>query len=232
MPIVVLDPGHGPLTAGKRSPDETLLEYEFNRDVTARLKEHLERHGIKVVLTNLTGQDDISLKERVRISNNIKADIFVSIHANAFGDDWNSANGWEVYCWKFGGKAEQLAKYVHNESIPFLSLRDRGIKEANFYVIRYTDAPAILIEHGFYTNKNECELLKTASFREKCAIADAKGILKYFNIQWFDPIKKEQDDNVLYKVQVGAFAQKDNAIKLCNDLIGKGYKPIIVEQNN
>ena len=181
---VCLDAGHGKNTPGKRSFDSTLLEYEFNRDVTERIQYHLKRHG---VATLLTAPDDIdtSLSDRCKIANKAKANIFVSVHANAGpGTTWSSANGWEIYVVQKGAQAEQLAKQIQNASCPYLGLKDRGIKEANFQVLRDTDMPAVLIEHGFYTNKTECELLKTDEFRKKCGIADAKGILAHLGIAW------------------------------------------------
>ena len=59
-------------------------------------------------------------------------------------------------------------------------LKDRGCKTANFYVIKNTYMPAVLIEHGFYTNKEECEKLKSSSFRDILARADATGIMTFF----------------------------------------------------
>lgn len=65
-----------------------------------------------------------------------------------------------------------------------LGLKDRGIKVENFTMIKDTQMPAVLIEHGFYTNKEECAKLKDANFRRQCAIADAKGILAHLGIAY------------------------------------------------
>ena len=148
-----------------------------------RLKALLEAQGVTCIMT--VAKDDTtdpSLATRVAIANNAgNVDLFVSIHANAFGTDWNSANGWEVYSYKTGGIAEKAAKAVEaatkNSSA---GLKNRGCKTANFYVIKNTTMPAILIEHGFYTNKAECEKLKSSSFRSVLAQADATGIMNFF----------------------------------------------------
>lgn len=176
--VVMLDPGHGKETGGKRSFDESLFEYEFNRDVARRLTTLLQQAGIEVLTTAPTDVDT-SLADRCALANNSNADIFVSIHANAFGTTWNNANGWEVYTYKKGGIAEELAKSVHTASMPKLGITDRGVKESNLYVLRNTNMPAILIEHGFYTNKTELALLKSDAFRQKCAEADAAGIINF-----------------------------------------------------
>ena len=103
------------------------------------------------------------------------------VTANAFGTDWNSANGWEVYTYKTGGDAEKAAKAVEAATkASSAGLKNRGCKTANFYVLKNTTMPAILIEHGFYTNKEECEKLKSSSFRDTLAQADATGIMNFF----------------------------------------------------
>lgn len=191
---ICLDAGHGIETAGKRSPDGTLLEYEFNRDVTNRLKTILERHGVEVLLT-CDDEHDIDLKVRCEYANANNCDYFISIHANAHKEYWADVSGWEIYIVGRGGKAEQLAKSIHKHSMPVLGLKDRGVKVENFQVLRDTDMPAVLIEHGFYTNKEECEKLKDSTFRQKCAECDAKGILEHLGIEY----KEAKDTNVLAK---------------------------------
>jgi len=181
--LVALDAGHGKDTAGKRSPDCTLLEYEFNRAIASRVRTILTAHGVSVILTAQPDDLDTSLSARCCAANKKKANIFVSLHANASGSGtWDSASGWEIYVYKKGGQAEKLAQSIHSVSLPCLGLKDRGIKEADFYVLRKTNMPAVLIEHGFYTNRGECALLKSTAFRDKCAEVDAKGILNYLGI--------------------------------------------------
>lgn len=188
---VGLDFGHGITTAGKRSFDGTLREYEFNRNVGHRIKKYLESTGKFTVVLTCTSDADKTLEERCTILNKANVDIVVSIHANAWGTTFNSASGWEIYAYKTGSKGEQLAKAIMSASIPYLGIKNRGLKTANFYILKRTKAPAVLIEHGFYTNKTECELLKSDAFREKCAIADTKGILNYFRVSAEIPPKEK-----------------------------------------
>lgn len=185
-PYVLIDSGHNEFTAGKRSPDNLLKEYEFNLDVSQRIKVLLEKHGVKAVVQQVKIPDSVKeINERVRQANDKKPDLLVSIHANAWGSGFNNANGWEIFCWKMEGESYELAQAIKEESIPFLGLRNRGIKDgSHLAMIAGTTMPAVLIEHGFYTNEAECELLKTDAFRQKCAVADAKGILKHLNIKW------------------------------------------------
>ena len=193
--LVCIDPGHAKNTAGKRSPDSALREYEFNRDVAKRLKTILERHGVQTIFScNIESDVDASLASRCKVANNAQADLFVSIHANAHGDgsDWTTGNGWEIFYCKGSQKGRQLAEYLHQESIALLGLRDRGLKTDSLYVTKNTKMPAVLIEHGFFTNLEECAKLMSSDFRESCAIADARGILKYLGIAYVKEAPKPQ----------------------------------------
>lgn len=180
---VCIDPGHGKTTPGKRAFDESFFEYEFNRDVSWRLRKILVNQGLNAFLT-APFDEDVSLQTRCDIEDLMGADIFVSIHANAYGSDWNDANGWGVFHHTGSAKGRDLALCVQVESIPYLGLRDRGVKPENFFVLKNTKSPAILIEHGFFTNRNELAILKISEFREKCAVADAKGVMRYFGLEW------------------------------------------------
>jgi N-acetylmuramoyl-L-alanine amidase len=185
---VVLDPGHGAETVGKRSPDNSVLEYAFNRDMAARVKAQLERHGVETILT-VTNDVDMPLQERCDVANAYGADAFVSLHANADGNgkSWTKPNGWEIYVYKKGSFSEQLANAIHSETIPASGLADRGVKDARYYVIRNVNMPAVRIEHAFYTNQTDIALLKSPEFRERLAVMDAKGILRFLGVQWLEP---------------------------------------------
>lgn len=196
--LVCIDPGHYENEAGKRSFDGQLREYEFNRDVAKRLKKHLERHGVKTMYScDIDVKTRISPLERCKTANKAQADLFVSIHANAFGTAWNDANGWEIFYHKGSSRGKILAECIQKESIPFLGLRDRGLKTNPFTVTKHTNMPAVLIEHGFYSNYSEMQLLLTDEFREKCAIADAKGILSYLGIAWIDNTANNDDIEII-----------------------------------
>ena len=225
---IIIDAGHNKLTAGKRSFDNSFFEYEFNFDVATKIKRHLDRHDIKsMILVSEKESSKSEISERLAIIQKENPKIVVSIHANAFGSDWNTANGWEIYTYRNKGESYKLAQAIEKHSIPFLGLRNRGIKGNSVSsIVDNTTMPSVLIEHGFYTNKEEVEKLKSQEFRNMCALADAKGIVEYLGIKWIDEVVEPQK---IYKVQVGAFSKKENAEKLAKELVQKGYKPIIKE---
>jgi len=235
---VLIDSGHSDLSSGKRSFDNSFFEYEFNYDVSNRIKKHLARHGVDSEVLQVRNK---VLKEeldaRVDFINKSGADIVVSVHANAFGSNWNDANGWEIFCYKMQGESLKLAQAIQKNSIPYLGLKDRGIKDGSeFAVVGRTNPPAVLVEHGFYTNISELSKLKSNEYREMCAIADTKGILEYFGIKWIEepkpepnPVEPNPTGEYLYKVQVGAFAKEENAIAMKDKLIKAGFTAMIVK---
>lgn len=184
---VVLDPGHGVETAGKRSPDGKYLEHEFALDMARRLKAQLERHGVEVLLTR-SDEHDVSLADRVKITNNAKPDLFVSLHSNASGEGWTDPDGFGIYTSAAGATASRnkaANAILARAKAAGISLWGNGLfHDLSLYVLKNTTAPAVLIEHGFHTNINEVELLKTGVYRDLLARVDAQGVLDYLGIPW------------------------------------------------
>ncbi|MBU5444332.1 N-acetylmuramoyl-L-alanine amidase [Paenibacillus sp. MSJ-34] len=182
---IVLDAGHGPETPGKRAPDGSLREYQFNAAVARYTSELLAQYeGVETMFT-FEDSRDVPLKERTNSANAWKADLFVSIHANAFGSGgWNDARGIETYVYTTKPAASvALANEVHRQLVKQTGLYDRGVKTANFHVLRESNMPAILVECGFMTNRQEAELLKSDAFRRHCANAIADGIVARYSLQ-------------------------------------------------
>lgn len=173
---IAIDAGHGWDTPGKRTPDG-MREYEFNRETALFLREFINADTLFVHHDS----HDMPLVKRVQKVNQARADLYVSIHANAYGEGWTSAHGIETYVYTSRpAVALKMAQSVQNELTAATGRRDRGVKTANFYVLRKTNMPAILIEAGFMTNREEAGLLKTTQYRKTCALAIADGIKRVF----------------------------------------------------
>ena len=181
--IFLLDNGHGENTAGKRSPKledgRQLLEYEFVRKIVKAMEHLLKEHNIsyRIITPELK---DISLGERVRRANETKQKaLFMSIHANAAGDgiNWHEANGIETFYAKGSDKGKKMARIFQDNMLDICELKDRGVKEGDFYVIKKTNMPAILTECGFYTNKEEVKKLLDEEYVDRFATAHMAAIL-------------------------------------------------------
>lgn len=182
--LICIDPGHDAGNTANASPDKTYFEHEFALDVGKRVQTLLESHGLQTIMTRTDGTA-VSLSKRCQIANKAQANIFLSIHTNAAGNDgWYTAEGWSAHIIGSGGEAEKIAHAIHDVAIPLLGCKDRGVNVDNYQVLRDTSMPAVLVEHGFHTSKAEVEKLKTNDYRQKCAEADAKGICDYLGIAW------------------------------------------------
>lgn len=179
---ICIDPGHGE-TCSNGSPDGTYKEYEFAMDVATRLDAELQRCGFDTKLTH-TDNTDIGLTERANISNTYGADFYISVHTNASGTTWSSATGVETYCVALGGNAEKFAKKVQAQLIADTGMTNRGVKTANYTVLKKTDAPAILVEYGFHTNQADVAKLKTAEYRQQVAKSTAQAICEQFGVSY------------------------------------------------
>lgn len=181
--LIAIDDGHGLETPGKRTPvfpdGKVMKENEFNRAVAALLDVHLKRCGFRTLLV-APGDTDTPLAERTAAANKAKADLYISIHANAYGEGWNAARGLETYHYPGKAAGKQAAEAIHSQLIKGTPLPNRGVKEANFHVLRETMMPAVLVELGFMTNRDDAELLLSNAYRAECAEELAIGICKYF----------------------------------------------------
>ncbi|MEA3320568.1 MAG: N-acetylmuramoyl-L-alanine amidase [Bacillota bacterium] len=228
--IVVLDAGHGYGTPGKRTP-EGMREYEFNRKVAEYAKQELTGYQDVEVLFTHSDERDVPLKERTENANAWGARAFVSIHANAFGNGgWNTAKGIETYCPVVNSpNSDRLANTIHSRLIQATGRKDRGIKSANFHVLRETTMASILCECGFMTYFPEAQLLKTDSYRRTCALAIAGGLVEYLNLK----LKATPPPSTrINKVQVGAFREKENADSLAAELNRKGFNTFVFREDN
>jgi N-acetylmuramoyl-L-alanine amidase len=175
-----IDDGHGYETAGKRTPDGYRENY-FNEKVKKFLIPELKRNGFSYVDCSPMTSDN-SLQDRCNRANNANVNIFVSIHANAYGEgNWNSADGVETYYYPGSSSGKKLATLVQNELLKGTKQDNRGVKSADFYVLRKTTMTAILVEAAFMTNKKEADLLKKESFQKETAKDICRGICKYFS---------------------------------------------------
>ncbi len=175
---IVLDPGHGGSDPGAVAGK--IQEKDLNLQVSKILKEMLEEAGLKVYMTR-SEDKYVGLYTRADIANNLKADLFVSIHHNASPN--TSAAGLMTLFYPSSGKqgmnGRKLAEIVQKNLVSTLKTRDWGIIERpNLVVTRETKMPAVIAELGFMTNKAELERLVTYQFQKQAAQALYDSILE------------------------------------------------------
>ncbi|SDO33233.1 N-acetylmuramoyl-L-alanine amidase [Psychrobacillus sp. OK028] len=174
---IMLDAGHGPNTIGKRTIDGKMKEFEFNEVVAQLVTNELSTFGITVMHSH-DKKRDVPLNERTKVANNMRVDAFISIHANAFGTTWNNVSGIETFTYtKPSEQSIILASLIQNALCSITARTNRGVKKADFAVVRDTKMPAVLVECGFMTNKQEAILLQSKDYRMRCAKAIAFAIL-------------------------------------------------------
>lgn len=185
--LIALDDGHGKSTPGKRTPlfpDGTFMyENQFNSAVVDLLNNHLKRNGFKTLLI-APGDTDVSLAKRVALANSEKANLFISIHANASKGFWGNWGGIETYYYAGKSKDKKLAEIIHKNLLQGTKLRDRGVLTSPFYVIKFTKMPSVLVECAFMDNLFEANLLKSGAYRNECAVEIAKGICEFYGVSY------------------------------------------------
>jgi len=174
--VVAIDPGHGGRDPGAIGPSG-LREADVVLDIARRVRELLERDGVRVVLTR---EDDatVELTDRPRMAREAGASIYVSIHANAHGRA--AANGSETYY--LTPQSLALAQMIQDELGIVLGLPSRGIKTANFLVLRDSGVPSVLVETAFISNAEDETRLRDAAFRQRLAQAIHRGITRFLAV--------------------------------------------------
>jgi N-acetylmuramoyl-L-alanine amidase len=172
--VVVIDPGHGGRDPGAVGIGG-LQEKELTTWFSQRVQAGLEARGIRTVLTR-TDDREIDLQPRVDIAERVNATIFVSIHANAINLSRPDVNGLETYYYSSG---LTLARMIHNSVLANTDMRDRGVRQARFYVIRNTSMPAVLVETGFVTGREDVDRFLNLSERQQIADGITAGIISY-----------------------------------------------------
>ncbi|KPK32798.1 MAG: hypothetical protein AMS24_03130 [Chlamydiae bacterium SM23_39] len=179
-PLIYIDPGHGGLDLGAVIKKPRMEEKRYTLITAHYTKRYLEKMGYRVSLTR-SRDFFISLRRRVDIANRARAGIFLSIHYNSCPN--KKASGIEIYCNKKINRcsyiSKLLAKNILNSLTSRTKAKSRGIRRANYFVLKATKMPAVLIESGFLTNPSERNLIRQREYLQKIARGISEGVDKF-----------------------------------------------------
>lgn len=216
---VFIGVGHGGSDPGAVA--NGFKEKDLNMAISLACRDELERHGVTVLMSR-TKDEDEGLLEKIGECNAFDPDVALDIHNNAGGGD-----GAEVFYSVGGGTGKTLAKNVLDEIVA-IGQNSRGIKTKTnsigqdwFGFIRQTYAPAVLVECAFLDTKKDIEIIDTLAEQKAMGVAIAKGVLRTIGIEW-KPVE-EPKPNTLYRVQVGAYAVRENAEAILKKLHDAGF---------
>jgi len=182
--VIVLDAGHGGWDPGMVSGK--VEEKHINLSIVQKLQAFLEQGGATVIITRVDDSDLAKSKSgdmnaRRLIANTSHADIFVSIHQNSYAS--SNVKGAQVFFFNESDNSQKLATFVQDRIKEFVDsgnkLRPRA--NGNYYVLKQTAMPAVLVECGFLTNPSERKKLTSEEYQEKMAWGIYLGIIDYFN---------------------------------------------------
>ena len=190
--IVVIDPGHGGSAPG--TSHHGVVEKDLVLQVAHMVVQLLDADSFITAFMTRREDVDVSLVGRAEFANNIGADLFVSIHANAaeirkgvINPDVQGIETWYTVTEQeeaSGFTSRQLAAILQQQMVQGTGAHDRGLRDApNFVVLRETDMPAALLELGFLTNQAEAAKLSDIGYQWSLATAIYQGIVEGFAVR-------------------------------------------------
>lgn len=178
--VVVIDPGHGGTDPGAIGIGG-LRETDIVLAISLEVVRLLQQQGLQVYLTRSDESREVDLPPRVALAKQVRADVFVSIHANSINLSRQDINGTETYFAPGAVAGKELAQTILDSITRGVNIQSRGLHSARFYVIRNTTMPATLIETGFVTGADDAPKLRDPNFQRQMAAAIAQGIIQYLN---------------------------------------------------
>jgi N-acetylmuramoyl-L-alanine amidase len=169
---ITINGGHYPGRDSGAVGNTGLQEALVNRDIMSRVAYYLRTVCYEV----LEVQEHV-LHQITDASNRFESNLFISIHCNSAMI--SEVKGTETFCENAGGESEKLATCIQNQIVSNLATIDRGVKVGNFYILRLTKCPAVLVEMAFLSNESDEKLLADEGKRDEFAAAIARGITDY-----------------------------------------------------
>lgn len=188
---ILIDNGHGVDTAGKCSPDKTLYEYKWAREIANRLVAALKAKGYDAERI-VTEETDVPLRTRCQRVNAIcqkagaKNCLLISVHINAAGNGtWNTATGWSGWVApNASANSKKLAQCLYAEAEARNLKGNRSVPpckywNGNFAIVRDTNCPAVLTENLFQDNQQEVKYLLSETGKRTIVDLHVNGIINY-----------------------------------------------------
>lgn len=187
---VVLDAGHGGKDPGKVGITGC-YEKDINLKIVEKLKVFLEMEGIKVLLVrdgdyglyeeSDSNKKNADMRNRVKFIEENSPDLTISIHQNSYSD--GSIKGAQTFFYSNSDESRKMAEKIQDSLVTVLDKNNRRKAKSNdnYYLLKNTTCPMVIVESGFLSNAEECGLLETDYYQEKVAWAIYMGIMRYFN---------------------------------------------------
>ncbi len=224
---IIIDAGHGGVDTGAQFEDRN--EKDDALKLALAVGKVLEQNGVDVVYTRTEDEYQTPF-QKASIANEEDGDYFVSFHRNS-SPTKNLYNGIETLVYSDSGQKATIARKI-NENLEDLGFKNNGVTtRQNLVVLRKTAMPALLLEVGFINSDKDNEIFDNRF--DEIVNAIAAGILDTVNpaMMTISNTEPPVEEKVLYRVQTGAYRNKESADRLLNALLVEGFPAFIVYEN-
>ena len=188
---VVIDPGHGGSDPGSIGYKTKIHEDELNLKMSKILKHKLENAGINVVMTRETdeslakgqgkGFKKRDMELRKELIKKVRPNMVISLHQNSFTN--HKLRGAQVFYDKTSDISKQIAEYIQEQFLIGLEHSNKSTSPGDYFMLKCTTAPSVIVECGFLSNEEDEKLLQTDEYQEKIINCIYLGIVKFLQIK-------------------------------------------------
>ncbi len=179
--VIVIDPAHGGSQGEDHVSPKGLKEKELNLEIAFSLEKTLSKLGATIYLTRHK-DNYVPITERAKVTNDIKPNFFLTIHQNFMKN--SSVSGTEIYYYRGDNEAKVLGQLIMKEITEKLGMVNRGVKTAEFYLLRDINVSGLHIEVGYLSNPSDEEKLMNNDFKNQIAEAIAEAFICYFHLSY------------------------------------------------
>ncbi len=188
---VVIDPGHGGTDPGSIGYKTKVHEAKLNLKLSKMLEKKLNDAGINVVMTRETDKSladgagkafkKRDMEMRKELIKKIRPNMVISIHQNSYTN--HSLRGAQVFYDKTSDISKQIADYIQSEFLQNLNHSNKHTSPGDYFMLKCTTAPSVIVECGFLSNAEEEKLLLSEDYQEKIVDCIYLGIVKFLQIK-------------------------------------------------
>ncbi|QIL50935.1 N-acetylmuramoyl-L-alanine amidase [Weissella coleopterorum] len=179
---IELDPGHGGSDNGASSIDKKHFEKNYTLALAQKTQSELQNNYGTRVLMSRDDDQVVGLLKIPKVGEAHRANAFVSFHFDST-DENNTGSGFTSYYGKEDNGSQELAQYLNSSMAPVMPIKNLGVKQADYIVLKYNSVPSALLENGYINSSRDFKNIRNKKYQQTIAKRVPLGLEQYLNYQ-------------------------------------------------